>query len=776
LTLIALHLAGCSGSPEERAKAHYQRGQEFLARNDHVKAMIEFKNALQLKGDLVGAWRGLAQIEEHRQNWQALSQLLPKIADLDPKDVEAKLKLARFQLLANALDEALKTVDAAAELDPEHVGARVLRAAILLKLNDNEGALREVRAVLEREPGNVEAHIVLAAERVGKGDTEGALALLDRAGASGKLNLGIQIFKLKIYEGRGDYKSVEALLHQLIESDPQEKLYRRQLVKLYVDQKRPADAERELRAIAVARPADHEAALDVARYLLETKGAAAARVEVQSRAGAGGDVFHYQLALADLYTIEGNAAAAEQLLEKLAAGAKSGEQALSARAKLAELHLRSNKLDAAASIVSSILERDSRNVDGLKLRASIHLARGDTTSAITDLRQALNDLPRSVELNSQLAVAYERAGSIELADKQFADAMRVSNFELRAGFSYVAFLRRRGNLARAEDTLVELASRWPGNVEVLTALAEVRLARRNWVGAQEVADAMRRAGDKSGVADQVLGAALVGQQKYDESIGVLQSAYVAAPHDAQPMFAIVNSYVRAQKLDRATAFLQAVLAKDAGNAEAHVLMGSTHLLRNAPGEARKSFQEAIARQPRKTIGYRALADLHLRQKRTDEALKVIRDGLEAQPESLPLRLVLASVLEDKGDYEGAIAEYEVMLKQSPGAMVVANNLASLLTDYRSDRASHERAYAVSLGLRKTQVPQFKDTLGWVHYHRGEHKAAHAYLEEAAAELPGRGASREGDRAGRGQCPVGGQDQSRPPADIDQPSRPLGAMG
>jgi tetratricopeptide (TPR) repeat protein len=68
-------------------------------------------------------------------------------------------------------------------------------------------------------------------------------------------------------------------------------------------------------------------------------------------------------------------------------------------------------------------------------------------------------------------------------------------------------------------------------------------------------------------------------------------------------------------------------------------------------------------------------------------------------------------------------------------MIVANNLASLLTDHRTDRASHERAYTLALGLRKSQVPQFKDTLGWIHYHRGEHKVALSYLEEAAAELP-----------------------------------------
>ena len=312
---------------------------------------------------------------------------------------------------------------------------------------------------------------------------------------------------------------------------------------------------------------------------------------------------------------------------------------------------------------------------------------------------------------------------------------RASNFDPRVGLDYVAFLRRRGSLARAEDTLVELASRAPDNVEVLSALAEVRLTRQNWVGAQEVADAMRRIGDTRGVADQVLGAALSGQKKYDESIGVLQSAYAASPGDVQPMFALVNALVRAQKVDRAAAFLQTVISNDPGNAEAHVLMGSTQLLRNAPDQASKSFSAAIERQPKKTIGYRALADLQLRQGQPDDALKVVRAGLQAQPDSLALRLVLAGLLEIKGDYEQAISEYDTMLKQDSGSMIVANNLASLLTDYRSDRPSHERAYTLALGLRKSQVPQFKDTLGWVHYHRGEHKMALPYLEEAVTELP-----------------------------------------
>src|SRR5262249_8770923 len=151
--------------------------------------------------------------------------------------------------------------------------------------------------------------------------------------------------------------------------------------------------------------------------------------------------------------------------------------------------------------------------------------------------------------------------------------------------------------------------------------------------------------------------------------------------------------------------------------------------------ALQSFRTAIERQPKNLAGYRALAELYLRQNNNEEALKAVRIGLEQQPESMVLHLTLAGVLERKGDYEGAIAEYEELLKRDPGSMVVANNLASLLSDYRTDKASLDRAYSLIPILRKSQVPSFKDTVGWIYYQRGDYKSAVQLLEEAATALP-----------------------------------------
>ena len=366
----------------------------------------------------------------------------------------------------------------------------------------------------------------------------------------------------------------------------------------------------------------------------------------------------------------------------------------------------------------------------------MRLDEGKFDEAIADARQALAEKPAAVNTLELLALALERSGSIELAEERLADAVKASKLEPAVVLRYAEFLRRRGAFDRADDLLTRASAQRPNDSGLLAALAQVRLKREDWEGAQKIAEALEKLGDQSGVADHILGTALAGQNKLDESIHAFQSAYQATPAAVQPMYSLVGTYLRAKKFAEAETFLNSVLKASPANAEALVLLGSLQASRDAGDQAVASFRKAIESQPENPTGYTALARFHLGQNDLVAAETEVRAGLDKMPGQFALRLTLAGILEQKKDPEAAIGEYESLLRDYPDALVVVNNLASLLSDYRSDKDSLERAHALALRLQGGQAPHFRDTTGWIKYLKGDYRQALSHLEQAVQELPG----------------------------------------
>ena len=723
------------GSPKDRAQSYYERGVTLAKQHEYAKAAIELRNALKLQNDKVEAWRALAEIDETTQHWDDLIRSLQSIVSLAPSDVETRVKLAKLLALSGRVYQALELVNADNESDAQNARMIGLKAAVLYKLNDKGGARSEAQKALAIDPSNTDALVVLAADRMASGDPRGALQLVGSDGPISTTDLGIQLLRLKLFEELGERDRIESLLQQLSELHPKDGLFRKQLIKFYVDQHRLDDAEKESRALVRESPNDFTAELDLVRLLYVAKGPEAARKELVARVNVGGEVFPYQIALADFDFSQGNFADAERQIQNLVSHSSSNEQLLAAQTKLAEMAFKRDKIDDADAIVSEILRKDSRNTDALTVRASVRIVRGQLDLAITDLRQALTDRPRSAQLMLLLALAYERSGSMALADKQYADAARISNFNSSVGLNYVHFLLRRGSVDRAEQFLVELSKRSPKNLNVLSALAQVELRRGDWAAAQAAAESISDTDPGRDIADQLLGAALLGQHKYDESIAVFQSAVNRSPSAIQPMISLVHALVRAQKTDKAVALLKSTLEANPDNAEAHVLMGSIQLATDDRNHALESFKAAIEKQPTNVVGYQALANFYWSEKKIDSALNVIRSGLQMQPDSIVLHVAMANALEQTQEYEAAISEYEYILSKQPGSLIAANNLASLLSNYRTDKASLERAQTLAATLKGTQIPQFKDTLGWISYRRDDYVSAVPLLEKAVAALP-----------------------------------------
>lgn len=734
--VIGIFASACD-SPEERLADHYAEGQNLLEAEENAKASIEFRNALQINPDHVPSLFGLSVIQEREANFRGVSNLLRKILDIDPNHLEANLRFGRILLLAQQLDLALQHSKKALEIDPESSSANSFHAGVLLALEDTSGAVEYATRATELDSGNVEAISVLAAERIAQNELEEAIALLDGGLEGREDNVTLQLIKIGALSQLDRTSDVEDILKKLVQFYPDTVAFKNSLVRFYIGEQRLEDAEAQMRAIADADPENVDAHIAVVQFLNQYKSQDDAEQELKTLISKGGTNAHrYKMALAAFYvTGKDDLDSAVATLKEAAESAENDEQKASANNQLAQLRLNQGDVEAARQLIDAVLKSDQNNNGALLLRAQIRISEELLDDAIIDLRTVLKDDPDNVQALVQLGNAHNNSGSTRLAEENYTRAFQASNYAAAVGLPLAEFLMRKGDAERAEGVLVATLQRDGNNIQAYRALGQVRIARRDWIGAEEVAQALRGLEDNEAIISQIEGAALEGLDRIDESIAAFERAQSAAPNALRPMVALVSSYLRSSEFERAESFLLSVLGSSENNLVAQVELARVYAVSERWDEAEQMLLQAIETNPEEAYAYASMFAFLSERDRLDDAQLIVDQGLERIPNDPTLALLKGQVLEQNADFEGVLDHFEEMYEANKESTVFVNNYVSMLTEVRPDRETAERALEIASILENSSVPQFQDTLGWIYYRLGRYEEAVPILEQAAAGLP-----------------------------------------
>ena len=737
VVLVALLALSACDSPEERAQAYYEKGVALLKKGDPVKASLEFRNALKAQDGFIPALYSLGLAQEQQGNFSDAAKIFHAVTERAPDHVESRIQLATILLLAGHIDEAVKFADQAYALAPTNAQVLAAKAAISLKLDNRGDAVRFADAALKVDPTNIDALSVRAGERLVAKDPKGALAFLAKGDDR---NIAIQLLRVKAYDDMQDKQGLEQALIALAQGHPEQRNFKHGLVQWYLAAGRTEEAEQTLREFAKEHPEDVQAELDVVEFLGRQKNLDAAREELLSRIGQKGDVFPYKMALARVNLAKGDYDGAVKLMRNLIAETNTSKEADAAKIELARMLIAQGDGAEAAPLVEAVLAEDEKNVDALILRANIKKANGDLQGTIDDLNAAFNGAPQSPNVAAMLADAYERNGAVARAEEQYDKALTLNSFDPEVALSYASFLLRYGKTETAEKILHQAANAAPKNRKVLESLAQVQLSRQDWLGAQKTADTLRALGDEKddAVANQIVAGMLAGENKFDESTRILEASVGGANDTGSAKWALVQTYLKAGQPAKAEEFLKSALATNPDDIQSVILLGSVYRATNKTAEAERTYKLAIGKAPGNPVGYAALGELYLVTGDAKAAEAILRDGLKEQPENNALRLQLAMTLQQAGQYDAAISEYETMFAADPRSTVVANNLASLLSEYRGDPANVERAFTIATRFQGSEVPQFLDTLGWIYYLRQDYDRALSSISVASEKVPNSG--------------------------------------
>ncbi|WP_392336663.1 tetratricopeptide repeat protein [Loktanella salsilacus] len=758
LLTSALTLTGCKSS-EEKAEDYYQSGLALLAAGDEERAILEFRNVFNYDGFHLKARETYADLLLKQGDvQQAYSQFL-RLIEQYPDTLVVRQQLAEIAIGRGDWDEVERHGQAAVALAPDDSRSQAVDVALRYRQAIIDGDQTTVDTVAQ------EARTLLADQRtagvtadnaglvridldnlMNRNETEAALAAVDAAVESDPEALDLQMIKAKLLAQGSDVAAIGSQLELMAKLFPDNQDVRQNLIRWYVGQNDTPGAITYLRELAgPATSDDVDGHLTLVDFLRATQGPDAARTELTALRDANTGTPNGRLYAGTLAGLDFETGQAQSGIEKMRAaldGAEPGETTRKLQVVLAYMLNVTGARPEAETLVTSILAEDSSNVEALKLQAGWLISDDKAGEAIIALRTALNQNPQDSQTLTLMAQAHMRDGDLALAGERLATAVQMSNSAPAESLRYASFLSSRDQATVAITVLEDARRQAPGNTDVLTGLADLYVKNGDWALAQRVVDDLRKLDVPAArAAAPLLQAAIMqGQNRTDDSLAILESlvdsdAVATDQGSARAVALILQTQIRAGKITEARSYLDDLMTASPDDANLQMLDASLASLQGDVAGAEEKYRALAQRFPQSELPTRFLAGLLVSDGRTEEAMKLIDAALPNVSDPIQLLLIKASMLEKAGLIDAAIAVHEEMYAKNSDSIVIANNLASMITSYRDDDESLARATTIARRLRDTTIPAFADTYGWIAFRRGNIDEALTYLVLAGEGLP-----------------------------------------
>jgi tetratricopeptide (TPR) repeat protein len=744
----ALLLSGCE-TVEEKAEANYQSALELAEAGDVDRAIVELRAVFKLDGEHRDARMFYAQLQKDKGELEEAYGHYLLVTEQYPEFVPARIELAHLAMDLGVWDETKRHAEAAEKISPDNIVLRPIMIAVeyrdAVQNSDPEAeasAVERAEQYLESTPEDMTARQVVLDNYVRNGRLDSALDSVNIALEFEPLNRQLNQVKLSLLAQMEDMAGLGAQLRAMVERFPENREIRTALVRWYLANDDADGAEQFVRDL-VARSGDETPPrLALVQFLNQVRGIDAALLQVDTFIEEGLDDQTFKLLKASLLFDSGERDLAISQVEALIDGQASTDDVRNMQTTLARMLLSTGDKARAQEIVAAVLQEDAADQNALKLHANWLIEEDKVRDAVLALRTALDESPSDPETITLLARAYERGGNRELMAESLSLAVQASNANPTESLRYARFLISDDKLLSAEDVLLQSLRLAPSNLELLRMLSEVYLAMNDLPRAEQVVTALRGLGsvEAQTLANGVQAAVFQRSARADESIELMQNMISEGQSALVAQTAIIRTRLANGELIEARSFMNDLLSQTPEDSPDRIgVLFLNAALTATEGDydsARAIYRGILSSEPEIEAVWRALIATVVREGSLDEAVSIVDESLVALPGSANLRWIKAGLAEQQGEIEEAIELYEALYADDSNSTIIANNLASMITTYRDDEESLERAFVIARRLRGTDFPAFQDTYGWIAYRLGNYEDALENLEPAAAGLPG----------------------------------------
>lgn len=414
----------------------------------------------------------------------------------------------------------------------------------------------------------------------------------------------------------------------------------------------------------------------------------------------------------------------------------------------------------AIALIAGLLEQEPESPLYLYLLGRAYSAQRDYDFARNALNRALERQPQLLSAHLGMAGIALETGDLDTARGHYLNVLRVRDGDVDALDGLVRIARHSGQPVWVREWL-EGAWQDHGDPRIGSLLVEALLAEDVIESALEIAGDLRRRHPGQPIPLYSQSLALLADGQYATAAEVLDELTQLQPDSVDAWQLLANARLRTQTLDEAMAALDRAITLAPERLAVRVIRAEVYLLSERYEAALEEAREIQALAPKQSVGYKLEGDVHMQRKDYSDAadaylaafereataqitlllnsayqlagehtlaLSALRRWLAVMPDDVTVRLQLAMQLQQLGEEDDAVVEYERVLELAPRTLIALNNLAWLYLEHDSEHSVALAEQALELAPDRGEVA---DTLGWALVHADQPRRAVMVLQQAA---------------------------------------------
>lgn len=351
--------------------------------------------------------------------------------------------------------------------------------------------------------------------------------------------------------------------------------------------------------------------------------------------------------------------------------------AIGAHSALITLHLVDRDLDAAAKQLAALKAVAPKGVVTVMLEGQIALAKGDLQHAREQFQLVLRAAPNYVAALQAAGRTELGLNALEQAESHLAKAMQLAPEALGPRLLLAQTYIRQNQPGRAQSVLAPLLDRPQVPNEVLMEAAQAYLLGGDAAKAETLFQRAAKAAPDDPKLRTALALSHLARGASDSALTELQSIS-ASDSGVSADLALISALIRQGKNDAALRAIATLAKKRPTQPLADQLRGQLLARMGDPAGARKSFEQALAKDATYYPAVAALAGMDMMEQHADQAKARLGEFLKKSPGQLQAMMALAEIgVRTQAPRSEVSALIEAAIKAHPSAL--APRLA--LVDY-----------------------------------------------------------------------------------------------